>query len=202
MKLNCLSILFVSSLILSLTACGFNEKHIRSYNFYVHSNNQLYINTINTLVDDFNDCIGSSLFKTTRDTTDYNSSIYFNSNLSDLGNNVVGYGTYIRKTSEDNPLEVLTGSKHTIYYTYTGEIRLDSNFIEKNTMNTSADGLNIDKNSDEYTELKKLFFHEAGHVIGLEHTPNQSDVMYYEISGTKNFQDFCQSVRDYLNENN
>ena len=201
MKLNCLSILFISSLVLSLTACGFNEEHIRDYKFYVHSDNQLYINTIDTLVNDFNDCVGSKLFKTTRDTSEYNSSIYFNDNLADLGDNVVGYGTYIRKTSEDNPLNMLTGEKHTVYYIYTGEIRLDTEFIAKNTVNTTADGLNIDKNSDEYTELKKLLFHEAGHVIGLDHTPAQSDVMYYEISGTKNFQDFCQSVRDYLNEN-
>ena len=202
MKLNYLSILPVSILLFFLTSCGYNEKHIRDYVFYTHSSNQLYVNTIDTLVDDFNDCLGFELFKTTRDTSKYNSSVYFNSNLSELGDNVVGYGTYIRKTTEDNPFEVLAGDKPSIYYVYTGEIRLDSDFVAKNTVNTTSDGLSIDKNSDEYTELKKLFFHESGHVVGLDHTSSRSDVMYYEISGSKNFQDFCKTVEKYLNENN
>ena len=204
MKLNCFTSLLVSCLILSLTACGFHEEHIRDYVFYAHvddPDNQLYINTIDTLVDDFNSCLGFTLFKTTRDTSLYNSSIYFDANLSEMSTNgdVVGYGTYIRKTTEDSPLNLLKGSSPSVYYTYTGEIRLDSDFFAKNTV--SIDGLDVDKNTDEYQELKKLFFHESGHVIGLDHTDSKEDVMYYEISGEKNFQDFCNTINKYLNEN-
>lgn len=198
MKLN-LSSLLVSILLVSfsLTSCGYNEEHIKNYVFYVHSDNQLYVNTIDTLVSDFNYCVGSEVFKTTRDTTKYNSSIYLNTNLREIGESVIGYGTFIRKTSQSNPLDVLKGS-YTLSYKYTGEIRLDLGFFSNNL--ETDDEINVNKNSDGYGELKKLFFHEAGHVVGLDHTDSEEDVMYYTISGDKDYDAFCNLVNKKLEE--
>jgi predicted Zn-dependent protease len=49
-------------------------------------------------------------------------------------------------------------------------------------------------------EKQKLFFHEVGHGLQLDHSANQEDVMYFDISGDKSFANYFNYVRSYLSD--
>ena len=47
-------------------------------------------------------------------------------------------------------------------------------------------------------ELMKLFFHEIGHGLQMDHDPDPKAVMYYDISGNKDFDKYFEGVRAYF----
>ena len=49
-------------------------------------------------------------------------------------------------------------------------------------------------------EKYKLFFHEVGHGLQMGHVPGTRDVMYYDISGDKDFKPFFQRASRYLSD--
>lgn len=53
-----------------------------------------------------------------------------------------------------------------------------------------------------YTRTEITFFHEIGHVFGLEHTDNESDIMYKINKRNRSFIDFVKFVNDLKSKTN
>ena len=68
-------------------------------------------------------------------------------------------------------------------------LELDEEFV-KLKINSIKDA---DKN-----DIRKLFYHEVGHGMQMLHHPDQSNVMYYDITGEKNFTLYFADVRTFF----
>jgi hypothetical protein len=62
---------------------------------------------------------------------------------------------------------------------YSMRLELDRDFVQTR--------INSVRENDQ-TDIRKLFYHEAGHGLQMAHHPDPHNVMYYDITGDK---DFC-----------
>ena len=117
---------------------------------------------------------------------DANSPIYLSKGLN-LRDGKVGWGQWLSETEErrryvPQPEAIRTTS-------YSMRLELDEEFV-KLKINSIKDA---DKN-----DIRKLFYHEVGHGMQMLHHPDQSNVMYYDITGEKNFTLYFADVRTFF----
>jgi predicted Zn-dependent protease len=69
------------------------------------------------------------------------------------------------------------------------QVEFDQDFLNSN---------NKDENGALNIEIRKLFAHEVGHGFQLQHAPEERDVMYYDISGDKDFSSYWPRIREFF----
>jgi hypothetical protein len=73
------------------------------------------------------------------------------------------------------------------------------------TLNAELDATFVREHSDPdltapNSELKKLFYHEIGHGFQLDHDPDVNQVMYYDITGEKQYDKYWAAVRAFFGQ--
>jgi len=178
---------------LSATACGnaYKVHKVKQYTLAITSGSTpAMITTFQTLIKEYNGLAGSSILTYTNNAAVANSSIKITKGLvtssaGGLGTGKVGLGQWLSETSIENPVAQLPGqmAKETIRYSMRVEFDLDY-------MTTKT-----------HYELQKLFFHEIGHGLELNHDESDiHDVMYPDVGAgdTKDFNTYFAYVRSYM----
>ena len=99
----------------------------------------------------------------------------------------VGWGQWISEIRAENPLTKLPGEKAKRTIAYSMRVEFDAEYMRRN---------------DLYGK-QKLFFHEVGHGLEMDHNPTDAaDVMYPDVVGEKDFDQYFNRVRQYLSERN
>lgn len=115
-----------------------------------------------------------------------NSPIYLSQGLN-LREGKVGWGQWLSETEERR--NYLPAPKSLRTTSYSMRLELDQDFIQTK--------INSIKDNDK-TDIRKLFYHEVGHGFQMVHDPDPGNVMYYDITGTKDFTRYFSDVRSFF----
>ena len=188
-RLFCLFILSA----LGATGCGNSYKvsKLKQYRLAIAAGSTPeFVTGFQTLIKDYKGFAGSTVLTFESSPADANSSIIITkglvtSNAEGLGTGKVGLGQWLSETNVENPVTVIPGqsAKETIRYSM--RVEFDYDYMTTKT----------------HYELQKLFFHEVGHGLELNHNlTDVHDVMYPDVGvgETKDFDAYFAYVRNYM----
>lgn len=145
------------------------------------------------LVRDFNREARIAVLTFTEDASKANSAIVLTRGLKEKTNGKIGLGQWIAQSESDVAfsLHQQNTRQETIHYSM--RLEFDAAYITSRLGN--------DDPVKRY-ENQKLFFHEVGHGLEMDHNPNDMrDVMYPDVAGDKDFEVFFDRVRAYMRDN-
>lgn len=183
---------FIPIFIISIfaTACGTSYKttKVKRYTLAVVNDDPALKEEFRDLIDDFNRFSGLDVLTYAHEADEANSAIILTKGLKERDGKV-GWGQWLSETKSDGPVAA-PGSKPKRTVTYSMRLEFDLDYY---TTRLGATG------EKETIEKQKLFFHEVGHGLEMDHiSDSKSDVMYPDISGTKRFTPFFERVRSYM----
>ena len=174
------------------TACGPGYKvvKVKQYRLALTQGDASFKATFESLINDFNNATGSTVLMFENNPAKANCSIavikdLVLQNADGLGTGKVGLGQWVTQTKQDNPLVIVPGEKPTETILYSMNVQFDQGYLK--------DGTRYD--------LQKLFYHEVGHGLELDHnTTNEHEVMYPDVGvgDTKDFDAYFKYVRSYI----
>lgn len=177
---------------LCATACGSDYKvvKVKQYRLALTQGDASFKSTFESLINDFNTAAGSTVLTFENDAAKANCSIavikdLVKQNADGLGTGKVGLGQWVTQSKQDNPVVIVPGEKPTETILYSMNVQFDQDYL---------------KNGTKY-DLQKLFYHEVGHGLELDHNEaNQKDVMYPDVGvgDTKDFDSYFKYVKSYM----
>ena len=185
----------VSTLVIAfaLSGCGSNLDEIKVKEFkltVVNTADDTIKNTFRRLVDDYNIEAGIRVLTYVDTEEQANSAIVITSGLQKRDGKV-GWGQPLAEVDEQRLLDDLSGVKVKRTTRHFMRVEFDEDYVRSRMDSAEED--------DKY-DLKKLFSHEVGHGLEMGHDiNNKSNLMYPDISGTKDFTAYFNSVRTYFN---
>jgi len=171
-------------------AAPYNVVKVKQYHLAITQGDTSFNSTFQALVNDFNAAAGSTVLTFETDASQANCSIavvkgLVTENADGLGTGKVGLGQWVTQTKADSPMLTVPGEHPTETVYYSMNVQFDQDYLS---------------NSDHYG-LQKLFYHEVGHGLELEHdTKNIHSVMYPDVGvgDTKDFDSYFAYVRNYI----
>lgn len=184
------SLTFVVLVCWVLSACGasFETTEIRDYRLAVLSDDPAMQTEFRNLISEFNHQADRHVLTYVDDPSDANSAIIVTPGL-ELRDGKVGWGQWLSEAKEDNPVFHAPGSKPKRRVEYSMRLEFDEEYIRTRMQSSTW---------NQVVEKQKLFFHEVGHGLEMNHHNLKGDIMYHDISGTKNFETFFSRVRSYM----
>ncbi len=184
---SAISILLLSSV---SVGCGSSYKttKVKNYTLSVVNDDPRLKAEFNDLIDDFNRFTASEVLTYVENPEQANSAIILTKGLKQRDGKV-GWGQWLSETKSDGPVTT-PGNKPKRTISYSMRLEFDLDYYTSRLKN---DG------EKETIEKQKLFFHEVGHGLEMDHVSSaESNVMYPDISGEKNFELFFEQVRSYM----
>ena len=183
--LKSLNLFLVITLLTS--GCGGPSKTtlVKDYRLAVSDDDPAMKDQFRRLISDFNDFVGLDALIYTADVNNANSTIVLTSGLKQRDGKV-GWGQWI---SESTSKASFLGKSGTRTVKYRMQLEFDRHYFESR----------LNSVSDEDNHARhKLFFHEVGHGLQMSHHTDSTDIMYYDIGGTKDPSNFFTRVREYI----
>jgi len=177
-------------IILVTTACGgaYEQIEIKDYALSLDSSNPDMHHAMYRLIARFNREAGVEALRYEANPNQANSTITITSGLTERDGKV-GWGQWIRETRTENHLDAFRGGQPKRISVYSMRLEFDKDFVARR--------MHSDSQMDQY-DLYKLFAHEAGHGLQMGHDPEPESVMYFDISGKKDFDPFYERVRTFF----
>lgn len=174
-------------------ACGssYQTVKVKEYRLALVQGDPVYKDEFRSLAADFNAYAQMHVLDFEDTGANANSAIIMTQGLESETDGKVGLGQWLSESTSDSPF-TSPGShpKRTVYYSMRLEFDVDY-FHER-----------LGAGAQNRYEKQKLFFHEVGHGLEMDHVQDDpTDVMYPDISGDKNFSTFFARVRAYMNAN-
>lgn len=186
---SCLALLAVQ-----LAACGsssYETVKIKEYRIAVTNNDEAFREEFRRLVDDFNSWAGQTVLTFEDRPADANSSITITEGLKSKTKDNVGLGQWLSETRTDSQFSS-PGSSPKREIRYSMRLEFDADYIRANIGH---------KDRQKIVENQKLFFHEVGHGLEMNHLDDSSrNVMHKNVDGEKDFEPFFAKVRNYMAE--
>lgn len=182
----------LSVVVLSLlTACGgsYNTTKVKNYRLSLVEGDKSLVPELKTLVEDFNRFAGITVLQYVDDPGTSNSPVAIIKGLEaqtrrETGESDVGLGQYLTQTTEQSPFLTPPGQRPKREISYSMSIKFDYDYMAQRS----------------HYDQQKLFFHEVGHGLEMDHSPNVRDVMYSDVGGAKDFEPFFAYVRAYMQD--
>ena len=169
---------------MTLSSCGAKvaSSEVKEFKVHVAAGDEALIPIVKLLVQNYNQYVGLKALEYVDSQDQANSRIYLVEGL-EKRDGKVGWGQWFSET-ERTGVNV-PGSTIDEKIRYTLQAEFDADFFRANS------GL---ENGQPSYELQKLFAHEIGHGFQLDHSPEASDVMYFDVTGTKDFATYWPRV--------
>lgn len=178
----------ISVIAILLTSCGMpvSDRSVKDFVISCMECDVALHDGFRNLVHNYNNQAGIEALHYTSSSEEANSPLYLTKGLN-IRDGKVGWGQWIAETEErrtflPDPRSIRTTS-------YSMRLELDDEFVRTKISSLTE--------SDQ-TDMKKLFYHEVGHGLQMGHDPDISSVMYYDISGTKDFESYFVRVREFF----
>ena len=173
-------------------ACGgsYQTSKIKVYKLSLVEGDQQFAPVFKQLVADYNQQAGVHVLDYVDNPNDANSPLILTKGLKGSTDGKVGLGQWLSETKADNPFGAMPGQTLSRTVTYSMRIEFDWDFFNDRKADSSTN--TYDK--------QKLFFHEVGHGLEMNHVTDVNDVMYPDIAGQKDFNTYLQRVRDYMSD--
>ena len=185
--------LFVCSQLFLFLGCGkaYKVEKFKEYRLHIAESPAPMENEFRSLINEFNNLAGMRVLVWESDPSKANSAIIVTSGLKAKTGGKIGLGQWIAESETSETSMSLNGSKSKQKIYYSMRLEFDLEYFKNRSEN----------NQQNLYEKQKLFFHEAGHGLEMNHNTQQTDdLMYPDISGTKDFEKFFKKVRVYMQE--
>lgn len=180
-----LASLCVTSLLISSCGSGTATSSVKKYRLTLVSGDTSLVPELKQLVTDYNNFAGMTVITYEDDPSQANSPIVITQGLQSTTDGYVGLGQWQSEAVTSSPFSTLPGQPQKQTVTYSMNLTFDHDYLA---------ALNHYNN-------QKLFFHEVGHGLQMNHiTTDATEVMYPDVSGTKNFTPYFQRVQAYMSE--
>jgi hypothetical protein len=169
-----------------LSACGsdYDTKKVKSYRLAVMSDDANMKREFRSLIQDYNRLSQLNVLEYAEDAAGANSVIVVTEGLQ-TRDGKVGWGQWMAESQAENPMTKLPGDKAERTITYSMRVEFDAEYMRR---------------GDLYAK-QKLFFHEVGHGLEMDHVPSDMrDVMYPDVAGDKDFEEYFTRVRMYMSD--
>ncbi len=178
-------------LLFPLVSCGSSvqKSEVKKYVMALKQGDESYRPLIRRIIEDYNNNVGYQVLEFTDSPDAANSPILITKGLENRDGKV-GWGQWFSQTERRGSVVPLPGQKTTETTTYSLQVEFDEDFLAANLKEASPGLLNV--------EIRKLFAHEVGHGFQMGHAPNERDVMYFDISGEKDFSSYWPQVRGFF----
>ena len=147
---------------------------------------------IRHLIEDYNTNLGLTVLEFSETMDGANSPILITKGLEQRDGKV-GWGQWFASTERSGTTVAVPGVKTSETTSYSLQVEFDEDFLVSNEKEVKEGELSL--------EVRKLFAHEVGHGFQLQHAPELTDVMYYDISGDKDFAPYWPRVRAFFGVN-
>jgi len=177
-----------------LPACGggsYDTVKVKSYSVAILNQPSNVQAEFEKLIADFNDFTGFQVLTYAADPGDANSSVVLTEGLRTKTGGKVGLGQWLSETKSDSPISAPgTSPKREIKFSM--RLEFDADYIRGNLGH---------KDRQKITDNQKLFFHEVGHGLEMDHDDASTrNVMHSNIDGTRDFEPFFIRVRNYMSD--
>jgi|GEM_PF-1103480 len=187
------SAILAMSIALSLSGCGstVNEVKVKEFKLaLVNSSEPGLVGVFRKLVDDYNNEAGLRALTFVDSAEQANSAVIVTKGLQKRDGKV-GWGQPLAEIDEQRLVDDLNGIKINRTTRHFMRVEFDEEYFRQRMESTEESAM---------YDLKKLFFHEVGHGLEMGHEPaDKENLMYPDISGSKNFADYFNRVRAYFN---
>lgn len=177
---------------LVFSSCGtarVERSEIKTYVLALKDSDQTFAPLVKRLIQDYNNNVGFTALEFSDSPDTANCPVIITKGL-EKRDGKVGWGQWFSSTEREGLMVPVPGTKSTETVTYSLQVEFDQDFLESNNKD--------EKNGAINTELKKLFAHEIGHGFQLQHVPEENDVMYYDISGEKDFSSYWPRIKQFF----
>lgn len=173
-----------------MTSCGMStqERSVKSFTLSCMNADTALHDGFRALVSKYNSEAGFEALHYTANPDEANSPVYLSKDLNQREGKV-GWGQWLSETEERRTY--LPQPKAMRTTSYSMRLELDEDFMRLK--------INSMKESDQ-TDVRKLFYHEVGHGFQMGHDPEVSSVMYYDITGDKDFPAYFTKVREFFGQ--
>lgn len=180
-------------LALFLPACGggnYETTKVKKYSLAILNQPADVQSEFQRLIDEFNDYTGFDVLSYASSPDAANSSVILTEGLREKTGGKVGLGQWLSETKSDGPISA-PGSRPQREVSYSMRLEFDAAYIRTNIGH---------KDRAKIIDNQKLFFHEVGHGLELNHDDTSTrNVMHSNIDGDKDFEPFFVLVRNYMN---
>ena len=179
---------------LAISACGSStvvHKSVKNFRLSLDPRYKQLEPTFVELIDSFNHHAGFTALRLVDAPDKANSTIVITNGLTDAFHKV-GFGQWIIETQENKSVTAQGAPLVTKIDHYEMRIEFDQSFVGNLALHEG--------DSSSRYELEKLFFHEVGHGMQMEHSKDESDVMFENIGGQKDFDRFFARVHDFYDK--
>jgi hypothetical protein len=175
-----------------LNSCGTKTEvtEIKDFKLFIMDSDPEIQDRMGRLIQEFNGELGFQALSFVDNEYDANSPIFITDNIYDETNHHVGWGQWIAETHETKQVSITSATKIKRKVHYRMRIEFDRNYFLRR--------MHAEEGTPESYDLKKLFAHEVGHGMKMEHNEGDArDVMYPNIGGTKDFDTYYSQVRSF-----
>ncbi len=174
------------------SACGrsYETVKVKHYRLAMTNGTPAMQDEFRRLTLEFNAYAQSEALEFVDDPAQANSSITMTKGLRAITGGKVGLGQWLSESVADSPLGFSGNPKRVVRFAM--RLEFDEEYFSSR--------LNENGDEQKHIDKQKLFFHEVGHGLEMEHAADKQDVMYTDVSGNKDFPSFFDRVRTYLGE--
>ncbi len=184
-------IVLVWALAMALSACGarVEKDEIKSYVLALQDGNSVFKPLVKRMIDDYNQNLGLRVLEFADTIDSANCPVIITKGL-EKRDGKVGWGQWFSQTERKGTIVSVPGTvaKETVRYSL--QVEFDEDFLTSNEKASTNGVLS--------TDIRKLFAHEIGHGFQMQHAPEINDVMYFDISGEKDFSTYWPRVRAFF----
>ncbi len=177
--------------VVTFVSCGnkVQKTEVKQYVMALKQGDQSFKPILKRLIDDYNDHVGYQVIEYSESPDAANSPVLITKGLENRDGKV-GWGQWFSQTERRGTSIPVPGQKTTETTTYSLQVEFDEDFLSSNQKEQSPGVMNL--------EIRKLFAHEVGHGFQMGHAPNERDIMYFDISGDKDFATYWPQVRGFF----
>jgi hypothetical protein len=143
------------------------------------------------LVRDFNQAARLNVLAYEKDLAQANSPIVVTKGLKAKTGGKIGLGQWIAQTDSSTSFALASQSSRQDTTYFSMRLEFDADYIQSRL--GTGDPV-------KQFEKQKLFFHEVGHGLEMDHVKDPRDVMYEDVDGEKDFEAFFNRVRTYMQD--
>lgn len=183
--------LFLMLVAFFFASCGaqLERTEVKTYVLALKDSDRSHAKIVKQMIDDYNGNVGFKALEYSESIDTANCPVIITKGL-EKRDGKVGWGQWFSTTEREGLMIPVPGTRSSETVRYSLQVEFDEDFITSNTKNSTNGELNI--------EVRKLFAHEIGHGFQFQHEAAENDVMYYDISGDKDFSTYWPRVRSFF----
>jgi hypothetical protein len=172
-------------------ACGaqVDKSEVKTYVLALQNSDSSHTPLVKKMIEDYNAEAGFRALEFSDSIDNSNCPVIITKGL-EKRDGKVGWGQWFSTTERDGLMVPIPGTRSTETVRYSLQVEFDEDFLKSNNKSETNGALNV--------EIRKLFAHEIGHGFQFQHVPEENDIMYYDISGDKDFSTYWPRIRGFF----